>query len=440
MKKTIDIKVILTSLLFILLLSFSLMLVGCGDESSGKINFIVDGQTYESVETDGFERIVLPAEPVKDGYDFAGWYYDDQTFEYPFSDTDFIKQQLTVELSLYAKFETSVYRTINYNLDGGTNSPNNVATLSSGRELLLSDPTAPSEYLKFAGWFTDSEFKNQITLIAKGRESQIDLYAKWVVKDGYGLYAVKLSSMEPALAVGQAVVTTSDYQDLQVGDIVVISYSESSIYYCRRIVEINEVEGQTRYVTKADNNLRIDSRYVTAENILGKVIDVIKKPASYDEEFNLGGEIAFTEPPQLSIGAFDVNASISVRVQNSQVQISPYDFESNANGEEWIVLNLSSLAFNNNLDPIILTISITNNSSVRDMMVSLNSRIQEQSNVVLDIVQNNGAYVSGSELTLPPQESLTFTIMLTTMVTSANLTIENITFGLVLEDANSNKI
>ena len=436
MKKTIDIKVILTSLLFILLLSFSLILVGCGDESSGKINFIVDGQTYESMETDGFERIVLPAEPVKDGYDFAGWYYDDQTFEYPFSDTDFIKQQLTVEVSLYDKFETSVLRTINYNLDGGINSPNNVATLSSGRELLLSDPTAPSEYLKFAGWFTDSEFENQITLIAKGRESQIDLYAKWVVKDGYRLYDVKSSSMEPALAVGQAVVTTSDYQDLQVGDIVVISYSESSIYYCRRIVEINEVEGQMRYVTKADNNLRIDSRYVTVENILGKVIDVIKKLAS-DEEPNLGGEVAFTAPPQLSIEAFDVNASVSARVQNSAAEITPYDYEFSAENQGWEGFDLLSLAFNNNLNPIILTISITNNSSERDMTVSLNSRIQEQSNVVLDIVQNDSSYISGSELTLPPQESLTFTIMLTTMVTSANLTIENITFGLVLEGAAS---
>ena len=436
MKKVVNLKVILTSLIFILLLSFSLILVGCGDESSGKINFIVDGQTYESMETDGFERIVLPAEPVKDGYDFAGWYYDDQTFEYPFSDTDFIKQQLTVEVSLYDKFETSVLRTINYNLDGGINSPNNVATLSSGRELLLSDPTAPSEYLKFAGWFTDSEFENQITLIAKGRESQIDLYAKWVVKDGYRLYDVKSSSMEPALAVGQAVVTTSDYQDLQVGDIVVISYSESSIYYCRRIVEINEVEGQMRYVTKADNNLRIDSRYVTVENILGKVIDVIKKLAS-DEEPNLGGEVAFTAPPQLSIEAFDVNASVSARVQNSAAEITPYDYEFSAENQGWEGFDLLSLAFNNNLNPIILTISITNNSSERDMTVSLNSRIQEQSNVVLDIVQNDSSYISGSELTLPPQESLTFTIMLTTMVTSANLTIENITFGLVLEGAAS---
>lgn len=437
MKKVVNLKVVLTSLIFILLLSFSLILVGCGKENGGKINFIVDGQTYKSVETDGFERIVLPAEPVKDGYDFAGWYYDDQTFEYPFSDTDFIKQQLTVELSLYAKFETSVYRTINYNLDGGTNSPNNVATLSSGRELLLSDPTAPSEYLKFAGWFTDSEFKNQITLIAKGRESQIDLYAKWVVKDGYGLYVIKSSSMEPALAVGQAVVTTSDYQDLQVGDIIVFSYVESSSYKCHRIVEINEVDGQTRYVTKGDNNSTIDSRYVTAENILGKVIAVIKKPASYDEEFNLGGEITFTAPSQLSIEAYDVNASVSARVQNSAVEIAPYDYEFNAENQGWEGFALSSLAFNNNLDPIILTISITNNSSERDMTVYLSSRIQEQHNVVLDIVQNDSVYTSGEELTLPSQESMTFTITFTTRVTSGELDIKNnITFGLVLEDGN----
>ena len=435
MKKVVNLKVVLTSLIFILLLSFSLILVGCGKENGGKINFIVDGQTYESVETDGFERIVLPAEPVKDDYDFAGWYYDDQTFEYPFSDTDFIKQELTVELSLYAKFETSVLRTINYNLDGGTNSPNNVATLSSGRELLLSDPTTPSEYLKFAGWFTDSEFENQITRVAKGRESQIDLYAKWVVKDGYRLYAVKSSSMEPALAVGKSVVTTSDYQDLQVGDIVVISYSESSSYYCRRIVEINEVEGQTRYVTKADNNLRIDSRYVTAENILGKVIDVIKKPASYEEP-SLGGEVTFIFPPQLSIEAFDVNASVSARVQNSAAEITPYDYEFSAENQGWEGFDLSSIAFNNNLDPIILTINITNNSSVRDMTICLNSHIQEQSNVVLDIVQDESAYISGEELTLPSQESMTFTITFTTRVTSANLTIENISFRLVLEDGN----
>ena len=432
MKKTIDIKVILTSLLFILLLSFSLILVGCGEGSKGKINFIVDGQAYKSVETDGFERIVLPAEPVKDGYDFAGWYYDDQTFEYPFSDTDFIKQQLTVELSLYAKFET--YRTINYNLDGGANSPNNVTTLSRGKELLLSDPTAPSEYLRFAGWFTDSEFENQITTIPKGRESQVDLYAKWLVKDGYGFYAVKSSSMEPALSEEQSVITISDYQELQVGDIVVISYSDSSNYYCRRIVEIDEVEGQTRYVTKADNNLLIDSRYVTVENILGKVIDVIKTPASYP---SLGGVITFTAPPQLSIEATDVYASVSARVQNSRTEIIPYDEEFNAASEGWEVFDLSSLAFNDNLDPIILTINITNNSSDRDMTVYLSSRIQEQHNVVLDILQNDSSYISGEELTLPSQESMTFTITFTTRVTSANLTIENITFGLVLEGAAS---
>ena len=71
------------------------------------------------------------------------------------------------------------------------------------------------------------------------------------------------------------------------------------------------------------------------------------------------------------------------------------------------------------------------------MTVSLNSRMQEQSNVAIDIVQNDSSYISGSELTLPSQESMTFTITFTTRVTSANLTIENISFGLVLEEANS---
>ena len=435
MKKTIDIKVILTSLLFILLLSFSLMLVGCGEESRGKINFIVDGQTYESVETDGFERIVLPAEPVKDGYDFAGWYYDDQTFEFVFEETDFIKQQLTVELSLYAKFEESVYRTINYNLDGGTNSPNNVTTLSSGKELLLSDPTAPSEYLRFAGWFTDSEFENQITTIPKGRESQVDLYAKWLVKDGYGFYAVKSSSMEPALSEEQSVITISDYQELQVGDIVVISYSDSSNYYCRRIVEIDEVEGQTRYVTKGDNNLLIDSSYVTVENILGKVIGVIETPAS-DDDINMGGEITFTAPPQLSIEATDVNASVSARVQNSRTEITPFEdkYSASSQGRELFEF---PIAFNDNLEPITLTITVTNLDGNRNMTACLNFTNQEQSNIVIDITQSDTNYTSGEELTLPPQESMTFTITFTTRVTSANLTIENITFSLVLEGATS---
>lgn len=435
MKKVVNQKVILISLMFVMLFACSIILIGCESVNTGKINFIVDGQTYNSVETDGFERITLPAEPVKDGYDFAGWYYDDQTFEFVFEETDFIKQQLTVELSLYAKFEPSILRAINYNLDGGVNSPNNVDSLPSGQEFVLSEATSPNEYLKFGGWFTDSKFETQITTIPKGRESQVDLYAKWVVKDEYGLYVVKSGSMEPALAVGQSVITTSDYQELQVNDIIVFSYSDSSSYTCHRIVEINEVEGQTRYITKGDSNSYVDAWYVIAENILGKVIGVIETPAS-DDDINMGGEITFTAPTQLSIEAFDVNASVSARVQNSRVEITPYDEVFNAadDSEGWKGFNLSSIAFNDNLEPIILTINITNNSSVRDMTVSLNSRIQEQSNIVIDITQSDVNYTSGDELTFLPQESMTFTVTFTTSVEIEM--IENISFRLTLKDSN----
>ena len=430
MKKVVNQKVILISLMFVMLFACSIILIGCESVNTGKINFIVDGQTYSSVETDGFERITLPAEPVKDSYDFAGWYYDDQTFEFVFEETDFIKQQLTVELSLYAKFEPSILRAINYNLDGGVNSPNNVDSLPSGQEFVLSEPTSPNEYLKFGGWFTDSKFETQITTIPKGRESQVDLYAKWVVKDEYGLYVVKSGSMEPALAVGQSVITTSDYQELQVDDIIVFSYSDSSIYICHRIVEINVVEGQTRYTTKGDNNSSVDSRYVIAENILGKVIGVIETPAS-DDDINMGGEITFTSVPVLWIEATDVCASVSAQVQNSRTEITPFEDEYSASSQGRELFEFP-IAFNDNLEPITLTITVTNLDINRSMTACLNFTNQEQSNIVIDITQSDANYTSGEELTFLPQESVTFIVTFTTSVEIEM--IKNISFRLTLKE------
>ena len=79
---------------------------------------------------------------------------------------------------------------------------------------------------------------------------------------------------------------------------------------------------------------------------------------------------------------------------------------------------------------------MTNLDGNRNMTACLNFTNQEQSNIVIDITQSDTNYTSGEELTLPPQESMTFTITFTTRVTSANLTIENISFRLVLEDGN----
>ena len=57
-------------LLLVLAISASLF-VGCG-KVDFKLNFIVDGEVYDTISTNGKEAIKLPDNPTKDGYVFDG--------------------------------------------------------------------------------------------------------------------------------------------------------------------------------------------------------------------------------------------------------------------------------------------------------------------------------------------------------------------------------
>ena len=41
-----------------------------------KVNFMVDGAVYATVNTNGEETIKMPEDPVKEDYVFDGWYWD----------------------------------------------------------------------------------------------------------------------------------------------------------------------------------------------------------------------------------------------------------------------------------------------------------------------------------------------------------------------------
>lgn len=61
-------------------LAACLMLVGCDDDGL-EIVFVVDDTEYHKVETDGTSEITLPDAPVKDGYDFLGWYLEEEKID-----------------------------------------------------------------------------------------------------------------------------------------------------------------------------------------------------------------------------------------------------------------------------------------------------------------------------------------------------------------------
>ena len=101
MKKTLSILFV-----FALIFTFVFILSSCGN-SSCEVNFIVDGEVYNTVATNGKESVTLPENPVKKGYKFEGWYRDIDTWEEPFNETSLLNTSITKDINVYAKFEAS---------------------------------------------------------------------------------------------------------------------------------------------------------------------------------------------------------------------------------------------------------------------------------------------------------------------------------------------
>lgn len=69
-----------------------------------KVNFMVDGVVYATVNTNGEETIKMPEDPVKEDYIFDGWYWDEDTWQEPFTANSLLNAPLSNNMSVYAKF------------------------------------------------------------------------------------------------------------------------------------------------------------------------------------------------------------------------------------------------------------------------------------------------------------------------------------------------
>ena len=124
-----------------------------------------------NVET---ETITLK-DPVKPGYTFAGWY---RTEDFTGGAVTKIAQGSTGNITLYAKWELVSY-TITYELEGGTNAPENPASYNVETETITLKAPVKTGYT-FGGWYKAEDFTGEaVTEIAQGSTGNITLYAKW---------------------------------------------------------------------------------------------------------------------------------------------------------------------------------------------------------------------------------------------------------------------
>lgn len=123
------------------------------------------------------DNYIYDAKP-RPGYTFTGWYFDEGLTQK--LESRYLPSTMTGNLDLYAGWEPIVYR-ITYELDGGSNSPNNPSEYAITTDFVLESPT--KDGYDFQGWYTDSLFKNRITRISSSTTTGADMtiYAKWSI-------------------------------------------------------------------------------------------------------------------------------------------------------------------------------------------------------------------------------------------------------------------
>ncbi|MDD4212874.1 MAG: leucine-rich repeat protein [Bacilli bacterium] len=114
----------LIMLTFILI---SYLLVACNQSVEFTIYFDSNGGSeVTSIKTGGSSAIIIPVNPTKDGYYFAGWYWDNNSFNRPFTANSLLEEPISNNMTVYAKWSSNegdllgIVTAIGFEIDGTT--------------------------------------------------------------------------------------------------------------------------------------------------------------------------------------------------------------------------------------------------------------------------------------------------------------------------------
>lgn len=157
-----------------------LLMSACGKTVNFNLNFMVDGEIYKTVTTAGNETIEMPEDPSKNGYVFDGWYWDEGTWQRPFTADSLLNEKLTENMTVYAKWIVDDIATKNYDVVFHSMGGSEVATQSVLYGALVDEPENPvkSGFI-FAGWYKEADYLTKWDFSADTVIDNVTLYAKW---------------------------------------------------------------------------------------------------------------------------------------------------------------------------------------------------------------------------------------------------------------------
>lgn len=154
----------------LLVVMFLMLVVGCSKTKTYTITFDTDGGTnVDSVVIEENEKLILPEEPTKEGYNFNGWLLNGNLF----NESNSIDKNITLKAD-WITIDTKTYKVVFiYNNDTKD------LEINVEENKKVSKPTNPTkEGYKFLGWYLDEQkfdFNTEIN-------ADIVLLAKWEKK------------------------------------------------------------------------------------------------------------------------------------------------------------------------------------------------------------------------------------------------------------------
>src|SRR5690554_7136806 len=163
-----------------------LLLSACTNSVEFTINFDSNGGSeVSSIKTDGKSSITLPNDPIKDGYSFAGWYWDNSTFRDLFTVNSLLERGISGNLTVYAKWneeDTPIGAIkVTFNSMGGSEvNPQYVQ-----KDNTIAIPNTSKVGYTLDGWYTSlnngQTFDEKWSFTNNKVTTDITLYAKWII-------------------------------------------------------------------------------------------------------------------------------------------------------------------------------------------------------------------------------------------------------------------
>ena len=203
---------------FLIFILISIFLYSCNDNQEvdvidpivWTVNFETNGGSkIEKVKVNNDSLISIPNEPVKNGYIFISWYFDEKLS----NEVDFDSYKVTSDITLYAKWEEvpkeDNYFTIIFETNGGSH----IESQSIKEGSIINNVELPiKEGYEFDGWYLDEEFETKLVIDEYLVNSNITLYAKWVKEEKELINVIEYSGhLESAFIKWNKNLNVNDY-------------------------------------------------------------------------------------------------------------------------------------------------------------------------------------------------------------------------------------